>query len=64
MISDYFTEGVLLFGAVQIVLSIAALQHVGTPLLGLTVKGEATKEYTLICVMTGLTFLFFLVISE
>lgn len=63
MISDWFTESVLLFGGVQIVSSIAALQHVGTPLLGLTVKGEATKEYTLISVMTGLSFLLFLVIN-
>ncbi|XP_050296878.1 uncharacterized protein LOC126736529 isoform X2 [Anthonomus grandis grandis] len=56
MISDYFTEGLLIFGAVQIVLSIAALQHIATPLLGLTVKGEATTEYTLICILTGLSF--------
>ncbi|CAG9764074.1 unnamed protein product [Ceutorhynchus assimilis] len=63
MISDYFSEGVLLFGAVQIVLSIAALQHVGTPLLGLTVKGEATKEYSLICILTGFSFLFFVILN-
>ncbi|KAL1488053.1 hypothetical protein ABEB36_015422 [Hypothenemus hampei] len=63
MISDYFTEGVLLFGAILIALSIAALQHVGTPLLGLTIKGEATKEFVLISILTGLTFLFFLLLN-
>lgn len=63
MLSDYFTEGVLLFGAVQIVLSIAALQHVGSPLLGLTVKGEATKEYALISILAGLSFLLFTILN-
>ncbi|XP_066143667.1 uncharacterized protein [Euwallacea fornicatus] len=63
MISDYFNEELLLFGAVQIVMSISALQHVGTPLLGLTVRGEPTKEYTLISMITGVTLLFFVVID-
>lgn len=63
VISDYFTEGSILFGAVMIALSIAVLQHVGAPLLGLTIKGEPTKEYNLISILTGLTFLFFLPIS-
>lgn len=63
VISDYFTEGLILFGAVMIALSIAVLQHVGAPLLGLTIKGEPTKEYNLISILTGLTFLFFVPIS-
>lgn len=63
MIADYVSEGVLLFGAVQIVLSLAALQHVGSSLLGLTVKGESTKEYALICVLSGLSFLLFTAIN-
>lgn len=63
MISDYFTEGLILFGAVMIALSIAVLQHIGAPLLGLTIKGEPTKEYNLISIITGLTFLFFIPIS-
>ncbi|KAH1000695.1 hypothetical protein HUJ04_012990 [Dendroctonus ponderosae] len=64
MVSDYVSEGLLIFGAVQIVLSIAALEHVATPLLCMTVKGEATKEFTLICLLTGITLLFFVLVGE
>ncbi|XP_019768912.2 uncharacterized protein LOC109543569 isoform X2 [Dendroctonus ponderosae] len=64
MVSDYVSEGLLIFGAVQIVLSIAALEHVATPLLCMTVKGEATKEFTLICLLTGITLLFFVLVDS
>ncbi|ENN72031.1 hypothetical protein YQE_11320, partial [Dendroctonus ponderosae] len=61
---NYVSEGLLIFGAVQIVLSIAALEHVATPLLCMTVKGEATKEFTLICLLTGITLLFFVLVDS
>lgn len=64
VVSDYVSEGLLIFGAVQIVLSIAALEHVATPLLCMTVKGEATKEFTLICFLTGISLLFFVVVGK
>ncbi|KAF7273677.1 hypothetical protein GWI33_013624 [Rhynchophorus ferrugineus] len=63
MIADYATDFLLLFGAVQVVVSLAALQHVGEPLLGLTVKGESTKEYTLISKLSGLSFLIFVALD-
>ncbi|KAJ8934132.1 hypothetical protein NQ314_013591 [Rhamnusium bicolor] len=59
LLSDSKTEQVLLFGAVQVTLSIASLQYVGLPLLGLTLRGETNKEFGLISIMTGSAFLFF-----
>ncbi|KAJ8941704.1 hypothetical protein NQ318_023300 [Aromia moschata] len=64
MASDSNTEKVLLMGAVQITLSIASLQYVGLPMLGLTLRGETNKEFALISVMSGTAFSFFLFINS
>ncbi|CAH0551298.1 unnamed protein product [Brassicogethes aeneus] len=59
-ISDLPYESFLKFGALQVVFSIAALDFVGKPLLGLTYRGEQTKEFMLISLLSGKSFLFFL----
>ncbi|XP_018561764.1 uncharacterized protein LOC108903905 [Anoplophora glabripennis] len=64
MVSDSDSERVLLFGAVQVTLSIASLQYVGLPLLGLTLRGETNKEFALISMMSGAAFLFFIIINS
>lgn len=64
MVSDSNTRQVLIFGAVQITLSIATLEHVGMPILGLTLRGETNKEFNLISIMCGCAFAFFLFIGE
>nr|CAH7761902.1 unnamed protein product [Callosobruchus chinensis] len=63
MVSDSSNKQVLTFGAVQVILSIATLQYVGMPLLGLTIRGETNQEYSLICTLTGCAFLLFLFIN-
>ncbi|KAL3288102.1 hypothetical protein HHI36_002552 [Cryptolaemus montrouzieri] len=57
------SEYVVLFGALEIVLSIASLQHTGGPLLALTIRGESNSEYFLLSMLTGLSFLIFLIID-
>ncbi|KAJ8925881.1 hypothetical protein NQ315_009733 [Exocentrus adspersus] len=64
MVSDSSSERVLLFGAVQVTLSIATLQYVGLPLLGLTLRGETNKEFSLISMMSGAAFLFFIIVDS
>ncbi|XP_057669523.1 uncharacterized protein LOC130901885 isoform X1 [Diorhabda carinulata] len=61
MIADSKSKAVLIFGAVQVLLSISTLQYVGMPILGLTIRGETNKEFCLISVMSGVSFIFFLV---
>ncbi|CAG9813112.1 unnamed protein product [Phaedon cochleariae] len=64
MISDSNnTKQVFIYGAVQVTLSIATLQFVGMPLLGLTMRGESNMEFCLINMMTGISFIFFLIIN-
>ncbi|CAG9859459.1 unnamed protein product [Phyllotreta striolata] len=63
MIADSRTKQVLICGAIQVVLSISSLQYIGTPLLGLTVRGETNKEFCLISVMSGCAFVFFVIIN-
>ncbi|XP_044746089.1 uncharacterized protein LOC123307734 [Coccinella septempunctata] len=53
-------EYLVIFGAAEIVLSIASLQHIGGPLLGLTIRGESNSEYFLLSILSGLSFFVFL----
>lgn len=64
VVSDSNTRQVLIFGAVQVTLSIATLEYVGMPILGLTLRGETKKEFNLISMMCGCAFTFFLFISK
>ncbi|KAG5886055.1 hypothetical protein JTB14_009504 [Gonioctena quinquepunctata] len=64
MMSDSVTSQVMIFGAIQVTLSIATLQYVGMPLLGLTLRGETNKEFNLISIMSGSAFIFFLIIDS
>nr|XP_023016104.1 uncharacterized protein LOC111505511 [Leptinotarsa decemlineata] len=64
MISDSDKSNILIFGAIQVTISIATLQYIGMPLLGLTLRGETNKEFNLISIMSGFAFLFFLIIDS
>lgn len=57
-------EYLVLFGGLEIVLSLASLQHIGGPLLGLTIRGESNSEYFVLSILTGISFILFLVIGE
>ncbi|KAK9886690.1 hypothetical protein WA026_017609 [Henosepilachna vigintioctopunctata] len=54
------SEYIVMFGAMETVLSIASLQHIGGPLLGLTIRGESNTEYVALSILTGLSFCIFL----
>ncbi|XP_045461000.1 uncharacterized protein LOC123671293 [Harmonia axyridis] len=53
-------EYIMIFGALEVVLSIASLQHIGGPLLGLTIRGESNSEYFVLSLLAGLSFCLFL----
>ncbi|XP_050498383.1 uncharacterized protein LOC126879418 [Diabrotica virgifera virgifera] len=61
MLADSNSKQVLIFGAIGVILSIATLQYVGMPILGLTLRGETSKEFSIISTLSGCALLLFLV---
>lgn len=58
-----FSKVALIFGGLNVILSIACLQHIGNNLMGLTIRGESSQEYVVLSVLTGLLLLIFIFID-
>lgn len=63
LLSDSQGETTLIFGAVDITLSITALQILGTPLMKISLRGETSRAHMILSALTGISFILFLIIN-